>query len=327
MGLLRLRYIEYWACISGVALGGLLGLILEYSTPLSSIVSDKEPILMRMSFSGGESGEGSALVISEFVNTLDDFDDIRDVKVFRGQTDAEDSNIAYIYNSEVLFEILRHERRLLTLNKNQLIKKLNELAAYAYPGVDLKLIQGSARPSVFVRDVYSSIQIKFIPDQEILGQMNIDEDELNKQLGAYIRLAPPFISLEYIQDFGFVPISEGRSIPFGTLGEFKPIQVEHKLEDLPSGHWKPMTNDRNSGIIIKLSLGHINVVGLGPLSTVEIKIKKSIDSLGQKADLESVGKIIMMKSNDIELMLKDIARVEIGYLDEGEPYSIFWQKR
>lgn len=326
MGLLRLKNIEYWACISGLVLGGLLSLILKYAELSSFSTIEKAPILMQMSFPIDNLETDKALIVSKFRNTLEDINDIIEVKVFKGQADIKDLEIDNIYNSEVLFELIIKEQQSSTLNKNQLISKLNMLAANAYPGVYLKLIQGTTHPAVLVKDTYSIIQLNFIPNQHVLGQMGIEENELNRQLEAHIRLAPKGASLENIQNFRFVWIANGQSIPFNTLGEFKQIKVEYKLKDIPAGHWEPIVNAMHEGIIIGLSLVHMDAVGLRPLADIEIKIEEELKSLGQDADLESVGQILLVQDDDFEIKLKDIARIELGFLDSNESYSIHWQE-
>lgn len=319
MRLLHLKNIEYWACVLGVGLGGLISLVLTYTAQLDFFVIEKEPILVRMSFPVETSKEGRRSLISEFTGSLQNFDQIKEVETYIGKADEDVGDLANIYSSEVLFELLLHDQWQSRSKKKILITELSE-SGFNYPEVVLKVLSDKFHPAVLTENILHTTQMKFIPNKNLLVELKIPETELNKELEAYMRLASDLVTFQDVQAFNFIT-SDGMSIPFSALGKYETISIQHNLKDLPSGHWEVEINndeaEKNEVIMIVLDAYKLHALGQ-QLSSVENKIKEELEFLEKDIDIQKIRDIIVLERNDYKILLRDIANIVKTYSDVAQ---------
>ncbi|PCJ94861.1 MAG: hypothetical protein COA50_10780 [Flavobacteriaceae bacterium] len=317
--MLHLKNIEYWACGLGVGLGGLISLVLIYSSQLDIFIIEREPILVRMSVPVETSKEKRVLLAAEIMESLYNFNQIKEVKSYIGRADGDVGDLVSLYSSELLFALVLHDQWQSKSKKKVLIKELNK-SAFNYPGVVLMVLPDKFFPAVLSGNNSNTTQMKFVPNSGVLLELGISKAELNKELEAYVYYGYDGLTIQDLETFNFIS-SNGKVIPFSALGKYEIIQVQRNLKNLAPGHWEEKINSddikKNEVIRIELDVFKLQAYGQQLSSVVNI-INDELEFLEKDTDIESIGGVIVLETKEHKILLRDVASIDKGYLDGAQ---------
>jgi hypothetical protein len=275
----------------------------------------------------GISGERGNVEIARLkAEMLERFEDLESIDVFIGRVDVDHAVASSIFEQQILLVLNQGDRGRRGKARKWLERSFREIGLEVFDTTD--------RPSVPIRETYTSTEINFVPNSALLERLGITETALSAALATRLRLSSGDDSLQTLQRFKFM--FEGQYIEVNQLGSFEVISTEIKGADLPAPHWEIFSqyivsqdiDDRLPGIAITLNEDYVARFGLD-LGEVEATIMEHLSAENSSTDIDFLSQLPIIETQDKgSIRLGDIARIEQTRITNpqgevnGVPYKI-----